>query len=115
MSQAIKSNFVSFRVDDEEWQLLEAAAAASGAKVRDWCRKLALESAGRERGLTKNERLIFEELSRVRYLIGHGFRLLLTDNNDTAEAWEDARATAEQKANEIADQLLAKSRTNNRP
>ena len=112
MEQTVKGRVVSFRVDDEEWNLLESAASASGAGVRDWCRNLALETAGRERGLTKNERLLYEELGRVRYLVGHGFRLLAHENL-TTEEWENTRAAAEHNAAKIADTMLARSRTYN--
>ena len=110
MEQRIKGRVVSFRVDDEEWKLLENAAGASGARVRDWCRNLALETAGRERGLTKNERLLYEELGRLRYLVGHGLRLL-ADGNLTAQEWENTRAAADHNAAKIADTMLARSRT----
>ncbi len=112
MEQTIKGRVVSFRVDDEEWKLLESAAHASGARVRDWCRNLALETAGRERGLTKNERLLYEELGRVRYLVGHGFRLLVNENL-TIQEWENTRAAAEHNAAKIADTMLSRSRTFN--
>lgn len=113
MASAKKSQYISFRVTDEELKAIEGVAAATGEKTRDWCRQVVLEKAGRERAMTKGERLLYEELSRVRYLVGHGFRLLLEGEGETAHAWEDARAMADHKAKEIADQLLARSRTFN--
>lgn len=112
MEREIRTEIISFRVNEEEWQQLEKAATASGAKVRDWCRQAALNMSGKEGGMTRNERLLYEELSRVRFLIGHGFRLLYAGEEETAQAWEEARRTADQKAAEIADHLLARSRTN---
>ncbi len=106
-----KSQYISFRVTDEELHEIEEAALAAGAKPRDWCRQMVLEKVRREHGMTKSERLVYEELSRVRYLIGHGFRLLAHDTLGPQE-WENARATADHKAAQIADQLLAASRVN---
>ena len=109
MTQPKKSQYISFRVTDEELNEIEEAAVAAGAKARDWCRRVVLEKVRREHGMTKSERLIYEELSRVRYLIGHGFRLIANDKLGPQE-WENARATADHKAAQIADQLLAASR-----
>lgn len=112
MEHEVRTEIVSFRVTEDEWQRLEKAAFAGGAKVRDWCRQMALDMCGKDGGLTRNERLLYEELSRVRFLVGHGFRLLLESDEGTSRAWEEARVMADGKAAEIADQLLAKSRTN---
>lgn len=111
MEQTDKTVVVAFRVKREQFERLEKAAGASGAGVNDWCREVVLERVGYEHQMTKNERLLYEELSRVRFLVGHGFRLLLEGEEGTAQAWEEARSTANHKAAEIADQLLAKSRT----
>ncbi len=112
IEQTVKGRVVSFRVDEDEWNLLESAASASGAGVREWCRNLALETAGRERGLTKNERLLYDEFGRLRYLVGHCVRLL-ADGNLTPEEWENTRAAADLHAAKIADTMLARSRTYN--
>ena len=111
MDQTDKTIVVAFRVKREQFERLEKAASASGAKVHDWCRQVVLERVGYEHAMTKNERLIYEELSRVRYLVGHGFRLIANDKLGPQEC-ENARATADHKAAQIADQLLAASRAN---
>ncbi len=110
MEQEVMTEIVSFRVTPEQRQQLEAAARASGMKARDWCRQVVLEKAGDAHPMTKNERLMYEELSRVRYLVGIGFRLIAHDQLQPEE-WEKARTIAERQAAKIADQLIASSRT----
>ncbi len=112
MTQPKKSQYISFRVTDEELHVIEEAAAATGEKPRDWCRQMVLEKVRREHGMTKSQCLLYEELGRVRYLVGHGFRLLANENL-TTEEWENTRAAAEHNAAKIADTMLSRSRTFN--
>src|SRR5687768_11058484 len=67
---------ITFRVTEEKYLEIERLAAEAEETPTDWCREAALERVVRGHGLTPNERIIFEELSRVRYLVGHAFRLL---------------------------------------
>lgn len=97
---------VGFRLSDEAWKRLEAEAMEKGETPGDWCREVVLERLFKERGFTKNERIIFEELSRVRYLLGHGFRLLANDKL-TSQEWENIKTTSDEKPAEIANVLLA--------
>jgi hypothetical protein len=59
-------------------------------------------------GLTKNERLIYEEIARVRYLVGHGFRLLLGSKRDNSRVLEKITADADNSSQIIADNLLSR-------
>ncbi len=103
----------SFRVTEEEWQQIALAAGRNGACPTDWCRDLALEkSSVQAYQMTKYERLLYEEFGRLRYLVGHGFRLLANENL-TAQEWENTRAAAEHNAAKIADTMLASNRTHN--
>jgi hypothetical protein len=64
-------------------------------------------SAAREgAGLTKTERLIYEEIARVRYLVGHGFRMLIGGQVATPEGWKKITADADYHKEVIADDLL---------
>lgn len=111
MPKTKKTQYISFRVTDEQLNRIETLAAESGETARDWCRLVVLEKAGRGRGMTGNERLLYEELCRVRYLVGQGLWLLA--NNELApQQWENARAVVEKKGSEIADLLLAKRSPN---
>jgi hypothetical protein len=74
---AKKTKSIAFRLTAEEYAQAERAALAAGDSPNNWCRKLALTQSSQGYELTKNQRLIYEEIARVRYLAGHGFRLLL--------------------------------------
>lgn len=70
-----KTKSIAFRVTNEEYAQIERVALAVGEDPNNWCRNLTVAQAREGSGLTKTERLIYEEIARVRYLVGHGFRL----------------------------------------
>lgn len=107
MSEAKKTKSIAFRLTDEEYAQIEGAALAAGEDPNNWCRRLALTESKAGYGLTKDERLIYEEIARVRYLLGHGFRLLARGEM-SPEAWEKITAQADQKGEQITDALLAR-------
>jgi hypothetical protein len=72
-----KTRNITFRLTGEQYEQVESAALAAGEDPNSWCRKVALIQLSEGFGLTKNDRLLYEEIARVRYLVGHGFRLLL--------------------------------------
>ena len=109
VKKPVRTRTIAFRVSEEQYQQLENKAQVDGETANDWCRKLALAEANKEFGMTRNERIFLEELSRIRYLLGHGFRLLANDKL-TAEEWEKMRTTAEQKPAEIAGVVLTQYR-----
>lgn len=102
-----KTRTIAFRLTEEEYRQIEGAASATGEEANDWCRNLALAESGRGDGLSRNERLLYEELARLRYLVGLGFQML-SAGQLTAEAWEKTRTAADQKGAQIADALLAR-------
>ena len=67
---------------------IEKAAEASGDDPNTWCRKLALAQSSEGHTFTKNERLIYQEIALLRFLIGHGFKLLFSRNETTAATWK---------------------------
>ena len=105
--EAKKTKSVAFRLTDEEYAQIERAALAAGEDPNGWCRKIALTESRGGYGLTRDERLLYEEVARVRYLLGHGFRLL-AQGGLGAEAWERLTAQADQKGQQIADALLSR-------
>jgi len=108
MSEAKRTKYVSFRVTDEEYREIEKAAATAGDESNNWCRKLAL-SAAREGPLAgKSERLIYTELAILRFLIGHGFKLLFSRSEAATSAWTKLTTQADQRASEIVTELLSR-------
>jgi len=51
---------------------------------------------------------IYEDIARVRYLVGNGFRLLLGSDEKTAATWKKVTAQVEQRSEKIADDLLSR-------
>ena len=102
-----KTKSIAFRVTDEEYAQAESAALA-GDDTNNWCWRLALSQANAGHGMTKNQRLIYEEIARVRYLVGNGFRLLLGSEPMTAATLKKITADADQSSEIIAADLLSR-------
>jgi len=105
MAQPKKSQYISFRVTEEQLGKIESAASDAGAKARDWCREIVLERVGQERLLTKGEHFLFEQFARAQYLVTQGFQLL-ADDKLTGEEWMKFRRYANQRTSEIAERAL---------
>jgi len=100
-----KNKTIAFRLTEEEYALAERAA---GDDTNNWVRSVVLARANTGQGMTKAQRLIYEELARVRYLAGHGFRLLFGSEPVTAADWKKITADADQGSNIIAANLLSR-------
>jgi hypothetical protein len=103
-----KTKLIAFRVTDEEYAHIERIALALGEDPNNWCRNIIVTEAREGSGLTKTERLIYEEIARVRYLVGHGFRMLFDSKEATATAWKKLTADADHSSEIIADNLLSR-------
>jgi hypothetical protein len=103
-----KSRNISFRLTSEQYEQVENAALAAGEDTNSWCRKIVLLQLTEGFDLTKNDRLIYEEIARVRYLVGHGFRLLIGEQEATPEVWKKLTADADYHREVIADELLSR-------
>ncbi len=105
-----KSRNITFRLTREQYEQVENAALAAGEDANSWCRKVALIQLSEGFGLTKNDRLIYGEIARVRYLVGHGFRMLIGGQDATAERWKKITADADHCSDVIAENLLSRRR-----
>ncbi len=108
MSDAKRTRSVSFRLTDEEHTQVERAAIAGGEEVNNWCRQLAITAAREGPLFGKTGRLIYTELAILRFLIGHGFKLLFSRNAAEASAWTKLTMQADQKSDEIVQELLSR-------
>jgi uncharacterized protein (DUF1778 family) len=108
MSEAKRTKSVSFRLTDEEYGTIEKAAAAAGDEPNNWCRQLAVTAAREGPLFGKTGRLIYTELAILRFLIGHGFKLLFSRNAAEASAWTKLTMQADQKSDEIVQELLSR-------
>jgi len=59
-------------------------------------------------GNDQAQRLIYEEIARVRYLAGNGFRMLFGSEPVTAASWRKVTADADQSSEIIAADLLSR-------
>lgn len=106
MEKLKKTHTIAFRVDEEAYRAIEDAAAVEGLGANEWCRDLTVSRLGQPGcGLGASERLIYEEVACLRYLIGHGFKMLASGRL-TAEAWEAVTAQADRSAAQIARVLI---------
>ncbi len=103
-----KTNLIAFRVTAEEYAQIERIALANGEEPNNWCRNLIVTETREGFGLTKTERLLYEEIARVRYLVGCGFRMLMSSQEATAAMWKKITDDADYKADIIADDLMSR-------
>lgn len=98
---------IAFRLTVEEYEAVEKLARISGQNPGEWCRELILEAVQKNVSLTQTEAILFEELAKVRYLIGIGFGLLSTGELDKT-SWDKTKSQVDQSGDKIAAQLLAR-------
>jgi hypothetical protein len=65
--EANKSRNITFRLSSEQYDQIAKAALAAGEEPNSWCRRVALTQLTEGFGLTKNERLMYEEIARTPY------------------------------------------------
>jgi predicted nucleic acid-binding protein len=97
---------ISFRLSHEAWLRVADEIAGTALTAHEWCRLVVLENLQRDHGLSKSERLLFEQFARAQYLVTQGFQLL-ADDKLTGEEWKKFRAIANERTSEIADAALA--------
>ncbi len=103
-----KTRNITFRLTDEEYSQVEKAGLASGDDPNNWCRKAAISQSSDGQAFTKNERLIYQEIALLRFLLGHGFKMAFSRNEATADAWKKLTAQADQKSDRIVAELLSR-------
>ena len=108
MSDPKRIKHINFRLTDQEYREIEKAAAASGDESNNWCRKLSLAAAREGPLFGKTGRLIYTELAILRFLIGHGFKLLFSRSAEDAAAWTKLTTQADQRADVIVTELLSR-------
>src|SRR5438309_7767853 len=106
-----KNKTIAFRLTEEEYALAESAARAVGDETNNWVRNVVIARANTGQGMIKAQRLIYEELARVRYLAGHGFRLLFGSESVRAADWKKITADADQSSEIIASHLLSRRKS----
>jgi hypothetical protein len=103
-----KTRNITFRLTDEEYAQVEKAGLSSGDDPNNWCRKAAISQSSEGHAFTKNERLLYQEIALLRFLVGHGFKLLLGSDEKTAAAWKRLTVQADQRPDAIVEELLSR-------
>jgi hypothetical protein len=65
-----------------------------------------LDSLNRGFGLTKKERIFYEQAAAIRYLIANGFQLL-ADGRLTTDEWKKLRMFSKEKIDIISERALS--------
>jgi uncharacterized protein (DUF1778 family) len=99
---------VTFRLTDEEYAKVETAASAAGEDPNNWCRKAALTQLDEGHTFTENERLIYQEIALLRFLLGHGFKMLFSRDEATAATWKKLTKQADERSGEIVAEVLSR-------
>jgi len=114
MRNSVLTRAITFRVTEEAHRKIESVCTVTGETPTDWCRNASLEKLKivSDEGLemTPIERAIFEEVSRLRFLVGHAFRLVAVDKL-TPNEWEKLRKESQENVAQIMKQLLPVGRT----
>jgi len=108
--KTVRTRNIAFRVTNEEYEQVEKLAAEAGLDPNTWCHKILIDSLREGSGLARNERILYGEIARLRYLVGHGFKLMLGEEKPTAAAWKKITTQVEERGDEIAAGLLARRR-----
>ena len=103
-----KTRNITFRLTDEEYATVEKAAETAGDDPNNWCRNVAIDKSSEQFALSKNEHLLYQEIALLRFLVGHGFKLLLAGDETTAATWKKFTAQADQRSDEIVNELLSR-------
>lgn len=108
MKRAGLKSKISYRLKEEEWTQIDEAATAQGISAHDWCRIAAIEKLREtHQDLSGGMRIVYEEIARVRYLLGNAFGLL-SGSKLTSEEWKRLLDEADKKSSEIAETLLSR-------
>ena len=96
---------ISFRLSDEDYLRIEQEVKETNLTPHDWCRDATLERLNRNLGLSKSQRILFDQIVRAQYLIGLGLQLL-ADNKLSSDEWKKIRKYARENLEPIGSRAL---------
>jgi hypothetical protein len=106
----VKERIITFRVDEKTFLSIESLAEVRSKKPNEWARELVESEAAKEVPMTAGERLLFEEMARLRFIVGNALKLMAMGDL-SSEGWGQVLAEAENQSEKIAQQLLAKRKS----
>ena len=111
MAEEHRPHTISFRVTAEEWNEIEARANLAKVSPHDLVRDRILEHLKDITEMPPGQRIIFEEISRIRYMLSCGFQLHTTGQL-TPESWEQTKRVANERAADIVQNLVRRHYSN---
>ena len=84
----VKERVISFRLSLQEYAMVEAIAELDGKVPNAWARKIVLDEAQGGEGLSRKERVLFEEIARIGHLIEHGLGIQLSGDHTNYRQWK---------------------------
>src|SRR5262252_3167862 len=106
--KTVRTRNVAFRVTNEEYEEIEKLAAEAGLDPNTWCHKILVDVVQEGSGFARSDRILYGEIARLRYLVGHGFKLMLGGDHPTAAAWKKITTQVEERGDEIVAGLLSR-------
>lgn len=105
MKGKLKEEFISFRVDEDEYEQIAAEAQRRGDSPNEWCRCLALSASERSLGMTPGEWESYKQIAIVRHLVG-----LMLRSNLSPEELVKEKKKIDEFGEDIAESVLKMSR-----
>lgn len=97
---------VAFRLTLDEYRAGVRKAEAAGMEFNEWAREVVVGEIGNASPLTPNERIAFEELVRLRFLLGNAIGHL-AHGTLTPENWEHVRRRSVEQVEHHTQVVLA--------
>jgi hypothetical protein len=106
--KTVRTRNIAFRVTSEQYEQIQQLATEDGLDPNTWCHKILVAALQEGSGMARNERILYGEIARLRYLVGHGFKLILGGEKPTAAAWKKITTQVEERGDEIVAGLLSR-------
>jgi uncharacterized protein (DUF1778 family) len=109
MKHPRRTHAITFRVAEDEYNQIALAALEAGTTPTDWCRDHCIDkSEARDRMMSEGQRIMFQELATLRFLVGSVVGTVAIESNLlTKEKWEEMLRQAREQAAQHSNQLLA--------
>ena len=89
--KTLKTRNITFRVTAEEFEQIEKIASAASEDPNTWCRRIVVAESREGSGLAKNERILYGEIARLRFLVGMDSSYYLVENSQPPQPGKRSR------------------------
>jgi len=113
MSTTALTRVVTYRLSEEQGELLDESAAGVGNTANAQAREVLLNHLSSQLKMTAQEQLLFEEICKIRYTLGRGFSLLAAGQL-SIEAMKQLNNDVDSQMNAITKAVLTKRNNSGR-